>query len=1710
MRISYAFIPMQRIGAWVSSGRKYALTGIFLLCSLLSVAADFVPVEGTKYMIRCNLNKKFVLHNAACVADGVTILSTWDQYDIRSFFLISGNATDGYTIRNAQNSNLYVYAVNTNDAESNVGIKTLTEGDAPSDDCLWKIVERGNSGWNIIPKNGNNGWNCRGTIGGNGCVGQWSNNTKEDNTWQILSPADMGMLIFEEKTSTIGFPVLSEEVRSIITTAGNNLNENLTTENVTAFNNAINAPSDNHLYLPTGYYKMKCVDTSRREYLYNDYLLAANTDNLTLQSEAPSTVTNNYIWHVTNNGTSIDIINGQGTFLTSKKDGNKSIHSTLHFYNYVSGKQGIYFTEAINCCNGNPFLLSDGTHHLTTWTGGGHTANDNRWLYDAVDESAVYPVTITGLSGDAATGAYLTRTSTGEIAFDGGFFYLGTAPSAADFTASDVEGYPHTVSVENHSIKVVYQSVKKGVRVTSLKQLKTGSKVVIRNAGSLEERTGFVHESGTNLLINNGATSLKGLSYDYVFTLTDYNANNGTCYLTARSGRKVAGAYTANSDNPKPMQTVDEPAGKITLLTEGTYKWDLKYGNNTFFNNLSNATDGPFVNTWTEKDDGPASWEIYMVDEELDFEPVGGAAYYIDCLAGNNGRAAYLPGASSLLQTPDGEALHLGNLFSIEAVEGDFGATFYHIDMYADGNSHVYYANTNDANGNVGVTTDAAHDNRKWIISQSKADNQSGFNIIPANGRNGWNFRGTETVWNKGGLGQWSENNQATNTWNFVSVSDEEVTAAANTYKEVVPGRMLDVVGGMPRTEYETRIAQLSDLAAIFNAPNAIPAQWAQEEGSVLIKPQSASGLFKIKNRQLNKYLFQETNGNEKNLTYINDGGDDGKHYFKVTFEENNNRATIVASNGKPLARGNQSAIYANATTVVVSPVSMEYCGAEGYFLFPDTHSTAQNPYTRNNANYDSGSNPYFLTTWNQTTGAANQYTFEPVELPEDLGVYTVVYAGDERAYGATVTYNGAGYSGNATVDNGGFYILSAAPAASDFEVTGYETDVFDANVTIEGNTVKVTFADDAANVEKYNKWEELRTEILKQDNMTPSSMTDMSGMSYSTNAQMIHDGADGTLVNSGCLNDNNTSTYFHSTYGGTNPNAYHYLQIDLGRTDCTEFSFETTRRNENNRPTEMDVQASTDGETFSTLYTLQGIPIENNVFRSPVYPLNGQRYLRFVVKATNTGADFGGYPFFTYSEFHINTTKGVLPEDLAASCRAADKAALDVAYSEFDVTKDYPTILSDMQTARQNAHDCVLLGEKMETTKKYVELEGEGVGHYTCSNKEEQADAYAAVVAAINAISESSWLDYYTGLTAEERTALKEQEVALTWALNMPESGRVYLISSAVPGNNRYVKSAATGNPGLVTCSESDYSEEKACLLKYNADGTLVPVYGKGQFRIDGATHIEFISHATQTGKYTIHATDGTQKYAYNATGSETLDQSTTNEENLQAVNSAWTLEPVESYPVTSHSVGDGRYWATFYTDKAVYLPDGMQARYVNPAEANPVETGANSKIYTLVYKNIEEENNILPANTGVLLVAAAEGEFTLCVSRKTPAVGTPSGNVLVGWTTDHIVEEGELFYALGKPKNHEAGFYKLAVEKTMPANRAFLDASFLNSASTTSAAVGFIFVDDDDATGVQEVRAVEDVREDGVYYDLTGKRVVNPTQRGVYIKNGKKWIIK
>lgn len=139
------------------------------------------------------------------------------------------------------------------------------------------------------------------------------------------------------------------------------------------------------------------------------------------------------------------------------------------------------------------------------------------------------------------------------------------------------------------------------------------------------------------------------------------------------------------------------------------------------------------------------------------------------------------------------------------------------------------------------------------------------------------------------------------------------------------------------------------------------------------------------------------------------------------------------------------------------------------------------------------------------------------------------------------------------------------------------------------------------------------------------------------------------------------------------------------------------------------------------------------------------------------------------------------------------------------------------------------------------------------------------------------------------------------------------------------------------------------------------------------------------------------------------------------------------------------------------------------------------------------------VPANTGLFL-ARQEGETseeiptTICTTELT-------GNLMKASTGKPVVSDN--LYSLVK-RGDDYGFAKVASGYTWAEGKAYLE----TSATVNAPSLGFS-MDDDETTTIHSINIANNPAEEGVMYNLEGKRIDQPS-KGVYIVNGKKVIIK
>ncbi|MBR4364191.1 MAG: hypothetical protein IKP33_04605 [Prevotella sp.] len=190
--------------------------------------------------------------------------------------------------------------------------------------------------------------------------------------------------------------------------------------------------------------------------------------------------------------------------------------------------------------------------------------------------------------------------------------------------------------------------------------------------------------------------------------------------------------------------------------------------------------------------------------------------------------------------------------------------------------------------------------------------------------------------------------------------------------------------------------------------------------------------------------------------------------------------------------------------------------------------------------------------------------------------------------------------------------------------------------------------------------------------------------------------------------------------------------------------------------------------------------------------------------------------------------------------------------------------------------------------------------------------------------------------------------------------------------------------------------------------------------------------------------------------------------------------------------TAGDHRGYIIYNTDetaKAVNILDGGFHLFV--PDMHDISSASNAKKSIL---ETEDEKNYLRSHINSGSISQTDGDYT---------------NYLMNYK--YIGNDG---------KQHEGpeAFYRAGVGASLGANKAYLQlltekVKPTNYDGVNPAKFAIIFVDEELGTVTTSLNGVESTERtynDDCYYTLDGVKVMNPTKKGIYIKNGKKIIIK
>ena len=157
-----------------------------------------------------------------------------------------------------------------------------------------------------------------------------------------------------------------------------------------------------------------------------------------------------------------------------------------------------------------------------------------------------------------------------------------------------------------------------------------------------------------------------------------------------------------------------------------------------------------------------------------------------------------------------------------------------------------------------------------------------------------------------------------------------------------------------------------------------------------------------------------------------------------------------------------------------------------------------------------------------------------------------------------------------------------------------------------------------------------------------------------------------------------------------------------------------------------------------------------------------------------------------------------------------------------------------------------------------------------------------------------------------------------------------------------------------------------------------------------------------------------------------------------------------------------------------------------------------------TISLQQIVPQDNrlVIPANVGVVLTTTGAESFTMNSSNQKATPVAPQNLLRATGASAVMVDKAKNAYILGK-RNNDVLFHVLsAADRKIAANRAYLELP----TSMNAYSVKMVF--DGEATGIEQ-HIIED-HSNAPIYDLSGRQVMHPEKGGIYIQNGKKFIVK
>ncbi len=670
--------------------------------------------------------------------------------------------------------------------------------------------------------------------------------------------------------------------------------------------------------------------------------------------------------------------------------------------------------------------------------------------------------------------------------------------------------------------------------------------------------------------------------------------------------------------------------------------------------------------------------------------------------------------------------------------------------------------------------------------------------------------------------------------------------------------------------------------------------------------------------------------------------------------------------------------------------------------------------------------------------------------------------------------------------------------------------------------------------------------------------------LSSNADQNVVGDKTDGKGISG--LTDNNVTTYMHTQWSGTAVGEAHHVQVsniqNLGKFTFTYATRKgTDAHNTSPAPTIIELYGSTDGENYTELIaTFKNADTENplpsygelgkywtSVDLNPTKQYKGLRFKVTKSQGPNNNI-YGGQYFFAMSEFALTgvitdyTVEATLDDNAGrvtveqlATAAKANEFAKELAFNLIPQTE------ADLQAKKaelQAIYDALLqaynstsnpIAEAAAEAKAFLDSTPASVGYPSAAEREK----FLAVIEAQESV--------------ETIEAAQEAFVATT-NVYMPEDGKAYKIR-AWWRNKEWAMTFVDVNSNAANCDKPAYAPVEdtqqattfVCRMIDAEQGTYAFISDNGYYLgwlatgKDNNTSKEFNVFSEQKnntlkvqkslannkgdqilnisdvfGTFNIlgiNSKDGTN-FHHLMFSAESKNYHNDNPTDMYYADEKHTVyykfEEVTDYTINkpTHTpvikeqnpllsgIEDNQTISTFSAPYATVMPEGVTAYYAQQAYNG-----------NTLYLTAMEEGKALPAEQGVILIGSSVDATAIVPATTEELADIDEDNNFFKSSAEGDVTMGENDYILAEG-DQGIGIYKAESGTTLKAGKAYL--SFENAQQAKS----FVMQFGGTPTGIEDLLFGTPNTQD--IYDLSGRRVTKVTKGGVYIKNGKKFIVK